>query len=225
MSDASFADTQTADFPLDFAHLQAAARRYEQQHAPSFWQLRQQAGADWQTLVTYLQAGSGSESELSALHNLLQDWPDAEALQRALLATPLPLLESCCQRLRAQLQPVDPDSLDPPSDSVPGLNRLMLNLLEAHCFGSVLTRAPAERLRALAALQSMPLAPLQVLASDLPVQASALASWLEHMPSERLKQLRDGCYTQLQRLAGSARQPFAELLICLNATLMLRPRD
>lgn len=228
MSDSRFADTQTADFSLDFARLQAAARRYEQQHAPRFWQLRQHAGADWQTLVTLLQAGSGSESELSALQNLLQDWPDAEALQRALLDTPLPLLESCCQRLRAQLRQAEPDSPDSPeplSDSLPGLNRLMLNLLEAHCFGSVLTRAPAELQRALAALQPLPLAPLKVLASDLPVQASALAPWLEHMPGERLKQLRDACYTQLQTLTGPDRQPFAELLICLNATLLLRQLD
>ncbi|PKL77151.1 MAG: hypothetical protein CVV27_06625 [Candidatus Melainabacteria bacterium HGW-Melainabacteria-1] len=239
MSDATFAESPSADEPLDFARLQAAAFRYEQQYAPQFWELRQHAGADWQAIVVLLQAGFGSESELSALQNLLQDWPDAEALQMALLATPLPLLESCCQLLRAQLQPADPESTeapdltanpDTPDETAPTLARLLLNLLEAHCFGSVVARAPAELQRALQVLQDISLAPLQVLTSHLPADlpsvlpthGSALAPWLDQLPSEQLKQLRDTCYTQLQTLPGPARQPFAELLVCLNGTLVLR---
>lgn len=239
MSDATFAETSAADIPLDFARLQQAAVRYEQHYAPQFWQLRQHAGADWQALVALLQAGFGTTAELSALQNLLQDWPDAEALQEALLSTPLPLLEACCQQLRAQLPSVVPeapdltDKPDSPDETPPTLARLLLDLLEAHCFGSVVVRAPAELQRALLALQQQSLAPLQVLRTqlpaelpaDLPTLGSALAPWLDALPSETLSSLREACYAQRQTLTGPARQPFAELLVCLNSTLVLRQLD
>jgi len=236
MTDDTLAETQGTEIPLDFQRLQKAAASYEQHYAPQFWQLRQQLPADWQALAIELQKGVVSPSEQSGLQALLADWPDPQALQAALLSAPLSLLESCCQQLRAELQSQVSDLTDPftqpdtPNEKPPTLAQLLLNLLEAHLFGSVVARAPAELMRALTALQDLSLEPFQVLIPQLPVelrtalpaQGSALATWLEALPEETLSRLREACYAQQQTLTGSARQPFVELLVCLNCTLVLR---
>ncbi|MGE3724533.1 MAG: hypothetical protein AB7I41_03225 [Candidatus Sericytochromatia bacterium] len=236
MTDATFAETQGTEIPIDFQRLQQAAVSYEQHYAPQFWQLRQQLPADWQALAEQLQKGVGSPSAQSGLQALLADWPDPQALQAALLAAPLSLLETCCQELRAGLHSQVADLTAPlthpdsQNEEPPTLAQLLLNLLEAHLFGSVVARAPAELQRALAALQDLSLEPFQVLIPQLPVelhtalpaQGSALATWLEALPDETISRLREACYTQQQTLTGSARQPFVELLVCLNSTLVLR---
>lgn len=236
MHDATFVETQGTEMTLDFSHLQKAAVSYEQQYAPQFWQLRQQLPVEWQALATQLQKAVGHSNQISELQSLLADWPDPQALQAALLSAPLSLLESCCQELRTALQSQRPDPTDlishpaPPNEAPPSLAQLFLNLLEAHCFGSVVARAPAELERALAALEDCSLAPFQVLIQNLPAalqtalpaQAADLATWLKTLPDETLSHLREACYTQRHTLTGSARQPFVALLVCLNSTLVLR---
>ncbi len=217
MNDATFDETPTAELPLDFTRLQRAAVSYEQQYAPHLWQLRQQAEEDWQTLARQLQAGIGTKTELSGLQTLLADWTDAQALQAALLETPLPLLEACCQQLKA--------NTNISNDSPPTLASLLLNLIEAHCFGSVVARAPAEMARALQALQTQSLVPLRVLTPDLPAFGTALPPWLEQLPSETLSRLREACYMQLQPHNGPDRPLFEWLLVCLNSMLILRQLD
>lgn len=210
------------EIDLDLDALLAAAQKYEREHSPRLWRLRQTETAAWGELLQVL--------DTAALKPLLEPgqalafWPEAEALPELLLATPLPLLESLLQALKAQLPPAaefEGAELSEPPPQV-ALLELFHDVLEAHCFGSAPRRAPEILRTALQTLQVQDLTPLQTLTADLPTQGSELEAWLQTQSPKRLTDLRDGCYEHLQTLRGPQRQIWSDLLVCLNSSLLLQ---
>lgn len=209
------ADTELSelpDLPLTFAELLQAAQRYEQEMAPEFLALCEREPQAWQALAGQLHAGETQHP--SALREL--DWPDAAALSQALLATPLDLLTGLVAQLKALRGP-DEDR-DAPAEA---LATRLLNLLEAHCFGSAPARAPGMLQAALDALQGQPLTPLQALVPDLP-QAPELAGWLAQASPARLKALRDACHARLQVATGAEAALLGDWLTALNSSLLVQ---
>lgn len=181
---------------LGFTDLQQAAVAYEKEHLPRLLNLRAEAPDHWQEMAAQLREALPA-SWHEDLNALLGEWGSEAQLQRAFLQTPMPAIEACIARLKAQLgipmpyeipddhvtldddftDGLDEDAEEPldlegnatenPLQAAWGLEQSFLNLLEAHCFASAPARAAEQFQQALQTLQQSELSVLRQLLPEL----------------------------------------------------------